>query len=142
MSNQVQPRPSLLIVDDDARVREMAEFAAKRSGIFPTVLLADDGASALALLDRYARESARGALPDAILTDLSMPRTNGFELVESLKREPATKDIPVVMFSSSDVPNDRTKALATGCEAFFEKPKNLTGLTALIRTIGIMANVA
>jgi CheY-like chemotaxis protein len=119
-----------LIVDDDPRVRELAEFAAKTAGVFSTVEVASDGASALERL--RARD---GDLPDAILTDLSMPRVDGLDLVRELQRDPRTRKIPVVMFSSSNLPNDHERALAAGCRAFFVKPPSLHGLTNLLRSV-------
>jgi CheY-like chemotaxis protein len=75
-------------------------------------------------------------MPDLILTDLSMPGTNGLELIGRLKADGRTKDIPIVMFSSSAGPDDRERALAAGCVAFYEKPVGLAGLTEMLHAIG------
>lgn len=127
-------QPRLLIVDDDSRIRELAEFAARTSGEFGPVSLAGDGEEALEML-RFEQGTHPETLPDLILTDLSMPRVNGFDLVARLQEDPSTRDIPIVMFSSSGLPYDRERALAAGCRAFFEKPATLTGLVSLLRTI-------
>src|SRR4051812_24388698 len=100
---------SLLIVDDDPRIRELAEHAARASRRFNAIRLAENGEDALRQLGADPR------LPDVILTDLSMPGMNGFELVAALKSRRETKQVPVVMFSSSGLLGDQEQALAAGC---------------------------
>jgi CheY-like chemotaxis protein len=129
-------RPLILIVDDDPRIRELAEFAARNSGAFAAVQQAENGEHALAILRRSAAGENGHGLPDIILTDLSMPGIDGFELIEHLKHDMLTRDIPVVMFSSSGLPHDRERALAAGCLAFFEKPAGLSSLTGMMSSIG------
>jgi CheY-like chemotaxis protein len=133
----LQPHPKLLIVDDDPRMRELLLFAAQQSGAFPSVVVAGDGAEALNLLQK-----GEAPLPDVILTDLSMPQVDGFELVERLKQDPRLKEIPVVMCTSSDLPGDRERALALGCRAFYEKPLGVDALTEMIHAIGSMLKAA
>src|SRR3954468_7876721 len=114
---------SLLLVDDDVRILELAEYAARASGRFRLIQTAANGLEALAVLGGGTR------LPDIILTDLSMPHMDGFELVETLKRRESTRQIPIVMFSSSGLLYDHEHALSAGCEAFFPKPGTLAGLS-------------
>jgi CheY-like chemotaxis protein len=124
---------SLLIVDDDPRIRELAEHAARTSRRFGLIRLAENGEDALRQLGADAR------LPDVILTDLSMPGIDGFELVATLKGRPETKHIPVVMFSSSGLLDDQEHALAAGCEAFFPKPTTLGGLGEILASVAAIA---
>ncbi len=120
---------SLLIVDDDPRILELAEHAARGVGCFRAIRTAVNGADALANLNAHRR------LPDIILTDLSMPEMDGFEFVAALKAHDGTKAIPVVMFSSSGLHYDEETALAVGCAAFFLKPATLAGLTEVLSKI-------
>jgi two-component system cell cycle response regulator DivK len=124
---------SLLIVDDDPRIRELAEHAARASRRFGVIRLAENGADALRQLGADAR------LPDIILTDLSMPGMDGFELVATLKSRAETKQIPVVMFSSSGLLDDQEHALAAGCEAFFPKPATLGSLGEILASVAAIA---
>lgn len=127
---------SLLIVDDDQRILELAEHAARELGYFAPIDTAENGDDALRKI-----ESEHG-LPDVILTDLSMPKMDGFEFVETLKRGAATKDIPVVMFSSSGLLYDQEHAMAAGCEAFFPKPATLAGLSDVLVHVAKIARRA
>lgn len=107
----------------------MVEFCARHSGAFSKITTAHDGLNALAKL------SADAVPPDLILTDLSMPRLDGFELLGVLKQREETKQIPVFMFSSSGLMFDRERALAGGCHTFFQKPSTLAGLSEILREI-------
>jgi CheY-like chemotaxis protein len=123
-----------LIVDDDPRMRELADFAARTSGAFAEIDSVADGQAALDYINRT------GELPDVILTDLTMPRMTGLGLVEALQRDPRLQDIPVIMLSSSGDPVDRENAIAAGCRAFYQKPGTLSALTAIMREIGAIAS--
>lgn len=121
----------LLIVDDDARVRELAAFAAQ--GAFQTVTTATDGASALEWLSHCPENE----LPDAVLTDLNMPRIDGVELARRLHEHPRWREIAVVMFSSTTPPDE--DPLPLGCRAFFMKPLGMADLTHLMTTVAELA---
>jgi CheY-like chemotaxis protein len=118
----------LLIVEDDANIRYLLEVAASRLGIYGPIKVAPDGEAALEALHACATEE----LPSLIVTDLSMPRVNGIDLLHGLKRDARLSAIPVAVITSSDIPNDRAMALAAGACAFVAKPH---GLEALMRAL-------
>ena len=120
---------SLLVVDDDARILELVEHVARECQWFSSIATAVNGREALAKLFMEAR------LPDVILTDLSMPLMDGFELVQALKQLEATRQIPVVMFSSSGLVFDQQHALDAGCAAFFPKPTSFAGLREVLENV-------
>ncbi len=124
---------SLLIVDDDSRILELAEYAARELGCFRPIRTAADGQDALTKLKAEPR------LPNVILTDLSMPGMDGFEFIAALKRRDETKNIPVVMFSSSGLHYDEQRALAAGCEAFYPKPETMAGLSEVLAKVATIA---
>jgi len=64
-----------------------------------------------------------------------MPGMDGLEFTRALRADPRWPNLPIVMFSSSDRPNDREDSLAAGCVAFFEKPQTLPGLQTFIAGI-------
>ena len=77
----------MLVVDDEPNILFALEETVRDLGF--ECIAACDGEDALVI--------ARGARPDLIITDVIMPRLNGFELCEKLKADEATRDIPVVM---------------------------------------------
>jgi CheY-like chemotaxis protein len=121
----------LLIVEDDERMRVLAEVAARRAGVFSSITLVADGQVAL----DWLRERQAGDLPGLIVSDLSMPRLDGLELIRAVKGNPATRQIPVAIITSSDQPNDRAVALAAGACRFEAKPLGLDALAELLRTL-------
>jgi CheY-like chemotaxis protein len=125
---------TLLIVEDDPHLRELLHAAGERSGRFASIALASDGQAAWdqiqAGLVRHPPQ-----LPDFILSDLSMPRRDGIQLIRDLKGHPATRHIPIAVMTSSDRPNDRENATAAGCCAFFNKPVRLEEFTTLIGSV-------
>lgn len=103
-----------------------------------TVLLVDDNADDAHLIRRllenkknyrmyHAKDGweglsiARQKLPDLIVSDLTMPGIDGFGLVEELKLDPRTKDIPVIVVSAKDITTDERKRLNGHIEALYQK---------------------
>ena len=73
-----------------------------------------EGRGTFAVRDYYTR-------PDLIVTDFKMHGQTGVEFIRWLRQQPDFRDIPVVMFSGTALPEDRTAALKTGARAFFAK---------------------
>ncbi|MEO7966589.1 MAG: response regulator [Gemmatimonadaceae bacterium] len=65
---------------------------------------------------------ARRELPDVILMDISIPLIDGWEVTQTLKREPATSGIPVIALTAHAMPGDRERALKGGCDGYLAKP--------------------
>ena len=67
-------------------------------------------------------EKARRELPDIILMDISIPVIDGWQVTETLKRETATKGIPIIALTAHAMPGDRQRAMAVGCDGYLAKP--------------------
>lgn len=78
------------------------------------VEVAENGEEAMALIEQ--------GHPDLILLDLMLPKVNGFEVLESLKSDPGTDSIPVVVLTAKAEEEDRLRALALGANAYMTKP--------------------
>ena len=91
------------------------------------VLTAEDGEKGC--------EMAAAARPDIILMDLEMPNVDGWEATRRLKRDPQTRDIPVIALSAHALAGEREKALAAGCNEFDTKPIEFDRLIATLRRI-------
>lgn len=101
----------VLIVDDVATNRIVMKVKLAAAGYLP--LVAVDGESCLAL--------ARTERPDLILVDLLMPDMPGREVLALLRADPATRQIPVVMFSASHATSDRIEAFRAGADDFLNQ---------------------
>jgi two-component system, cell cycle response regulator DivK len=73
--------------------------------------------------------------PDVILMDLEMPVTDRWEVVRRLKKEPQTRDIPIIGMSAHALASEREQAIATGCDEFDAKPIEFEHLIAAIRRV-------
>jgi two-component system phosphate regulon response regulator PhoB len=120
---------TLLVADDLVPIRQMVRITLSTQGW--TILEAKNGAEAL--------EMARTQKPSLILLDVDMgPGPNGFEVCKTLKADPNTKDIPVVMLTAHESDSDRAIGFAAGATQYLTKP---FGPLELIDTIrGILAH--
>jgi CheY-like chemotaxis protein len=127
--------PRLLIVEDDDNMRTLLTAAASKSGVFQLWGAAEDGEAAMSVLRESFRKGDPDALPDAIVSDLKMPRMDGIELLRELKKNSDTAQIPVAIVTSSDEPNDRGRAMQEGCCAFMNKPTGMNALVAVLQSV-------
>jgi CheY-like chemotaxis protein len=100
----------ILLVDDSLFILHENHRVLERAG--HEVICAEDGESALRLVDEFP--------VDIILLDLLLPKIGGLEVLQRLKKNPATAEIPVVILSSLSEKN-RDKLIAAGAEEYFEK---------------------
>jgi len=105
-------RPLVLIVDGHDDTRELYVIALASFG-FEAVAI-DDGALAF--------ERAWQAHPDLIVTEISLPQLDGWSLVEDLKRDSRTRDIPIVVLTGHNESRVRERAERDGCAAVLVKP--------------------
>ena len=105
-----QPR-RILVAEDDRFLRKASEMALKRRGY--TVLTAADGEEAL--------RTAQSALPDLVLLDLIMPKLNGFDVLQALKKDAPTAHIPVIILSNLGQDRDVQQAMEAGAAAYLVK---------------------
>jgi two-component system response regulator MprA len=115
----------ILVVDDDAAVREALRRALQLEGY--EVELAGDGAEAL---DRLKLDSVE---PDALVLDVSMPRLDGLEVCRRLRRGGSA--VPVLMLTARDEVADRVAGLDAGADDYVVKPFALQELLARLRAL-------
>jgi two-component system, chemotaxis family, chemotaxis protein CheY len=112
-----EPRPCVLVVEDEPDLRDSLAEALGDSGV--DVAVAGDGLEALELL-------RAGLVPSVILADLNMPRLDGAAFVEAIREEPRWSDLPVItMTGGVDEP-------VTPVSAHLEKPFDFADLLAII----------
>jgi len=106
-------RGPILVVEDIPNVLELLEVTLRFQGY--EVISARNGQEALDILEN--------ANPALIITDILMPKLDGFALVQKLRSNPKTLTIPVIFLSATYVtPEDRTFAMSLGASRFIEKP--------------------
>ncbi len=122
----LRPRAAttVLLVDDSPSVRRVLGALAERQGW--TAVAAKDGVEALELL-------RRGPLPDIVLSDVEMPRMDGFELLGSIRGQANLARLPVVMITSRAAEKHRRKAMDLGASAYVTKPYQDEALVDVVR---------
>jgi two-component system, response regulator len=110
----------LLVEDDEDHVFLIRRALADLAGVAVAVEVAADGEQALERLARARFEA--GGLPQLVLLDLKMPRMGGLEVLGHLRADETTRDLPVVVLTSSEHREDREEALRLGATWFVCKP--------------------
>jgi signal transduction histidine kinase len=116
-------RPRVLVADDNA---DMREYLARLLSTRWRVDVAEDGQAALA--------SARNQPPDLVLSDVMMPRLDGFALLRELRAHPRTSHIPVVLLSARAGEESVLEGLETGADDYLVKPFAARELLARVQT--------
>jgi putative two-component system response regulator len=119
-------RPAtILVADDEEGYRGLLATLLKHEGY--TVLSAANGKEALDLLLHHS--------PDLALLDVMMPQLNGFEVCKTIKTNPDTRLIPIVLVTGLTSTDDRIRGIESGADDFLNKPTNKEELLARVRSL-------
>ena len=119
------PHIRVLVVEDEVAIRDMLAFNLGRAGY--EVLPAGSGSEARAsIADRY---------PDVVLMDWMLPDVSGLELTRQLKRDPETREIPVIMLTARVEEDSRVAGLEGGADDYITKPFSPRELLARIKAV-------
>jgi CheY-like chemotaxis protein len=121
----IRRRPLILVADDNADTRELYASAFSRFGF--EVIAGIDTIQALARVP--------SVLPDMIITDVSTPCGDPWEEIHSIKADPRTRNIPIVVVTAHCEPGVRERSERERCAAFFTKPASRDGVATMLRQI-------
>jgi len=125
MSELSQPKPRVIIVDDDRDTREMLTMALELEGF-----AVSQAANGLRLISAMHVDR-----PDVILLDVMMSWIDGFELCRAIKRNPTFAEIPVIFISARRSPEDERTGLEAGALAYLSKPIEMDRLVGRLREV-------
>jgi CheY-like chemotaxis protein len=108
----------VLIADDSSMMRKIAKMSLEKGG--HTVIEAEDGLEAVKL--------AKQEMPDIVLLDAEMPEMDGWEACKTIKADPQTMKIPVLMCTGHDVSEEPEQLQEAGANGYVLKPYNATVL--------------
>ncbi len=103
---------SILAVDDSRTMRDMIRLALQPAGF--TVHTADDGLHGIDVLD--------GITPDAIITDINMPRMDGFGFIDAVREQVQHRATPILVLTTEAAPELKARARAAGATGWIVKP--------------------
>lgn len=116
---------TILVVDDDLGTRLSVSDYLELSGY--SVITANDGQEALVMVDDHH--------PDLIVTDIVMPRMNGYELVRRVRKKSVFRLLPVILLTARTKTQERILGYQSGCDLYLPKPFELQELAAAIRNL-------
>lgn len=115
----------ILAVDDEKHIVRLVQVNLERAGY--TVVTANDGKEAL---QKVSEEN-----PDLVVLDVMMPYMDGFEVLQNLRRNPSTRDIPVIMLTAKAQDADVFKGWQSGVDCYLTKPFNPMELLSFVKRI-------
>ncbi|HCC47912.1 MAG TPA: response regulator [Elusimicrobia bacterium] len=124
----------ILLVEDNPDDVALTVRSFKKARMQNRISVAEDGVEGLAFLRREGKY-ADAPRPDIILLDLNLPRMNGHELLEIIKTDPALKDIPVIILTTSKSEEDVLSTYKLHSNCFITKPVLMEDFDRVIRTI-------
>lgn len=128
----------ILLVEDSPKDLELTLAALDKCQLANTVVVVRDGAEALDYLHRRKRHEGRAdGSPAVVLLDLKLPKVDGLEVLETIKKDPALSHTPVVMLTSSREERDLVKSYELGVNAFVVKPVGFEDFFQAVRDLGM-----
>jgi DNA-binding response OmpR family regulator len=116
---------TVLLVEDERDIADLVRYHVEKAGM--RVVYAADGGTALRL--------ARAELPDVVVLDLMLPGLDGLEVCRQLRREAATRRLPIIMLTARGEEVDRVVGLELGADDYVVKPFSPRELIARIRAV-------
>jgi CheY-like chemotaxis protein len=129
---ELQCDDHVLVVEDSDDDWDTALEAARHCGCEHRLLRAADGDAAMALLQGHGAPPRR---PAFVLLDLNLPGLDGRELLAQIKSDAVTRQLPVVVFSTSASPRDVAACYAAGANAYHVKPVGFSDHVAQLRSL-------
>lgn len=119
------PDQDILVVDDEPKLVRVVQAYLEREGY--RVRTAADGSAALELVRRQR--------PDLIVLDLMLPKVSGWDVCRSVRREPSSATVPIIMLTARDAVSDRIVGLELGADDYLAKPFDPNELVARVRAV-------
>ena len=128
----------ILLVEDSPRDLELTLAALAKCQLANEIVVARDGAEALDWFERRGQFAERPpGDPAVVLLDLKLPKLDGMEVLERVKRDPRHRQVPVVMLTSSREEKDLVRSYDLGVNAFVVKPVDFGEFFEAIQDLGM-----
>ena len=121
---------NIFLAEDDADDRMFFEDVLREVKIETKLVVADDGVKLMNVLDQSVPPP-----PDMIFLDLNMPKKNGFECLKEIRQTDKLKEIPVIIFSTSDNDHAVNTTYSLGANYFMKKPRTFALMKKAIETV-------
>jgi CheY-like chemotaxis protein len=124
----------VLLIEDNPGDADLTKETLEENRLHVEIAIAVDGPQAR--VRRHRRAACdREPLPDLILLDLNLPKMSGRDVLADIKQDPALRNIPVVVLTSSDAEQDIVKSYELGANCYVTKPVGLEAFQSIVRTL-------
>ncbi len=129
----------ILLVEDNPDDVQLTLRALKRNKISNEVVVAQDGVEALDYLFGTGKHAGRDTkiLPQVVLLDLKMPKMDGLEVLQRLRKDDRTKLLPVVVLTTSSEDRDRVESYKLGANSYIRKPVDFNQFADAVQQLGL-----
>ena len=133
------PHKEILLVEDNPDDVELTRLAFEEASVANHLVVVRDGAEALDYLFARGRYASRdpGALPSIVLLDLNLPKLDGREVLQAIRADPATRELPVIVLTTSAEPFDVEASYALGVNSYIQKPVDFEQFVWAVRQVGL-----
>lgn len=125
LNAMAKDNPTILVVEDEAAIREMLNFSLGRAGF-----AVHEAADA-----RQAQDMINQQVPDLILLDWMLPGTSGVDLAHKLRHNTRTRELPIILLTARGEEENKIKGLEAGADDYVTKPFSTQELIARIRAV-------
>jgi len=129
----------ILLVEDNPDDVQLTLRALKKNKIMNEVVVAQDGVEALEYLfgtGKYAGRDTK-VLPQVVLLDLKMPRMDGHEVLQRIRKDERTKLLPIVILTTSSEDRDRVESYKVGANSYIRKPVDFNQFAKAVQQLGL-----
>lgn len=128
----------ILLVEDNPSDAELAIHSLKKHNLANRLEWVKDGEAALDyLFHRGAYANVPNSLPRIVLLDLRLPKVDGLEVLKQIRANPETRELPVVVLTSSKEERDVAEAYSLGANSFVAKPVNFDEFSRVVAELGM-----
>jgi len=133
---------TILLAEDDAGHARLVEKNLRRSGVSNRFVIVNDGRKALDYLfgeGEYAQKQREETL--LVMLDLNMPVMDGYQVLERMKADERTRQIPVVVLTTTDDTREVARCYELGCNVYITKPVDYERFCEAVRRLGLFLSV-
>jgi CheY-like chemotaxis protein len=132
----------ILLAEDDDGHASLIQRNLKRAGVANQVVRARDGQEALDYIrGQVAHVDRASSAPLLLLLDINMPKMDGVGVLQAIKADPATAQIPVIMLTTTDDPREVNRCYELGCSVYITKPLQYEAFVDALTRLGMFLEI-
>jgi CheY-like chemotaxis protein len=132
----------ILLAEDDDGHASLIQRNLKRAGVVNEIVRAKDGQEALDYLRGQGAFAGRPPTdPLLLLLDINMPKVDGVGVLQAMKADPATAQIPVIMLTTTDDPREVNRCYQLGCSVYVTKPVQYEAFVDALTRLGMFLEI-